>query len=146
MTENEETNDEEAESEEISGVIKAIDDLKGIANFFDNFKDDYVKISRELHKMSKDFQSMAKVKGEKIKLREVLALSMTLLTEVFGAQPHSKVLFLLHGVEEMTRDSLTKASGISPAAIRHALADLNNAKLVEYDVEKETAKLLKRIY
>ncbi|NVM04513.1 MAG: hypothetical protein HWN67_19475 [Candidatus Helarchaeota archaeon] len=140
------TESEETESEEISGVIKAIDDLKNIANFFDEFKDDYVKISRELQKMSKDFQGMAKIKGEKIKLREVLALSMTLLTEVFGAQPHSKILFLLHGVEEMTRDALTKASGISPAAIRHALADLNAAKLVEYDVEKETGKLLKRIY
>ncbi len=140
------TESEETDSEEITGVIKAIDDLKGIANFFDEFKDDYVKISRELSKMSKEFESMAKVKGEKIKLREILALSMTLLTEVFGAQPHSKILFLLHGVEEMSRDSLTKASGISAAAIRHALADLNSAKLVEYDVEKETAKLLKRIY
>jgi len=127
-------------------LVNSFDNVRTDVNDLLNFKDDYVKISRELHKMSKDFQSMAKVKGEKIKLREVLALSMTLLTEVFGAQPHSKVLFLLHGVEEMTRDSLTKASGISPAAIRHALADLNTAKLVEYDVEKETAKLLKRIY
>ena len=82
-----------------------------------------------------------------MEVRKVLALSITLLTEVFGAMPHSKLLYLLHGPKgEMSRETLAKSSGISPAVVRKALADLSAAKLVEYDVESGMVKLLRRIY
>ena len=149
-----------SENNKNSAFFKALDDLKNVSTYFDTFKEEYLKIKEEnvkmkaelehvstqLEKVSKDFEHLSKKKGEKIDMREVLALSMTLLTEVFGAQPHSKILFLLHGVSEMNRDALTKASGISPATVRKALADLNAAKLLDYNVELETVKLLKRIY
>ncbi|NVM54999.1 MAG: hypothetical protein HWN66_14940 [Candidatus Helarchaeota archaeon] len=104
-------------------------------------------VSKELEKVTVDFEHLAKAKDQKIEMREVLALVMTLLVEVFGAQPHSKLLFLLHGQKvEMDRTSLMKASGISGAMVRKALADLDAAKLVDYDVESQSVKLLKRIY
>jgi len=104
-------------------------------------------VNKELEKVSVDFQHLSKAKDQKIEMREVLALCMTLLVEVFGAQPHSKLLYLLHGQKaDMDRETLTKASGISGAMVRKALADLDAAKLVKYDVVTSKVKLLKRIY
>jgi len=104
-------------------------------------------VSNELGKVSKEFEHLSKDKDKKVEMRKILALSITLLTEVFGAMPHSKLLFLLHGGKaEMSRDALTKSSGISPAVVRKALADLSAAGLVEYDVESGQVKLLRRIY
>jgi len=113
----------------------------------ENMKAELETVSQELSKVSKEFEHISKAKDKKVEIRKVLALSITLLTEVFGAMPHSKLLYLLHGPKgEMTRDALAKASGISPAVVRKALADLSAAKLVEYDVESGMVKLLRRIY
>ncbi len=112
-------------------------------------KSDLDKVSQELGKVTGEFEHLMKdQEGQKreIEMTGVLALVMTLLVEVFGAQPHSKLLFLLHGQKsEMNRTALIKASGISGAMVRKALADLDGAKLVKYDVETETVTLLKRI-
>ncbi|MFX1298712.1 MAG: hypothetical protein ACFFD2_28115 [Promethearchaeota archaeon] len=154
-----------------SAFMKILDEAKDIYTFLDGIKDTYPKfvemakeydklreentkmkldlehISKELEKVSKEFQTLSKKDAKKIEMREILALSMTLLTEVFGAQPHSKLLFLLHGEKvEWTRQDLMKASGIAGAAVRKALADLDAAKLVKYDVETSVVELLKRIY
>ncbi len=105
------------------------------------------KVSEELDKVTVEFDVLSKEKSRKVERTEILALLMTLLVEVFGAQPHSKLLFLLHGQkDEMDRTELMKASGIAGAIVRHALADLNTAKLVDYDVVSGRVKLLKRIY
>jgi len=110
-------------------------------------KTELENVSNELGKVSKEFEHLTKEKDKKVEVRKVLALSITLLTEVFGAMPHSKLLYLLHGPKgEMSREALAKASGISPAVVRKALADLSAAKLVEYDVESGMVKLLRRIY
>ncbi len=115
------------------------DNLK-MKNELDNF-------SKELNKLTGELQHLSKEKDKKVETREVLALVMTLLVEVFGAQPHSKLLYLLHGQKaDIDRDSLMKASGIAGAAVRKALADLAAAKLVDYDVTTTKVKLLKRIF
>ncbi|MFX1294112.1 MAG: hypothetical protein ACFFD2_04550 [Promethearchaeota archaeon] len=104
-------------------------------------------VSKELEKVTVEFEHMAKEKDKKIDTSAALALIMTLLVEVFGAQPHSKLLFLLHGQKpEIDRTSLIKASGIGGAIVRKALADLAASKLVEYNVESGMVKLLRRIY
>jgi hypothetical protein len=104
-------------------------------------------VYNELGKVSKDFEHLAKQRDQKVSMQEVLALVMTLLVEVFGAQPHSKLLYLLHGQKtDMDRDTLTKASGIAGAIVRKALADLDAAKLVKYDVTTGRVTLLKRVY
>ncbi|MHA1267150.1 MAG: hypothetical protein ACTSRS_18060 [Candidatus Helarchaeota archaeon] len=104
-------------------------------------------LSKQLESVTKEFTTLSQEKDRQIEMREVVALVMTLLVEVFGAQPHSKLLFLLHGQkEEMDRSALIKASGIGGAIVRKALADLAAAKLVKYDVESGAVSLLKRIY
>ncbi len=135
-------------------LLPKLDDLKKLEiinnelrNANAKMKGDLDHISKELEKVSKDFEHLKKDKDAKIDMREILSLSMTLLTEVFGAQPHSKILFLLHGEKgDWSRNDLVKSSGISAAAIRKALADLDAAKLVRYDVETGSVELLKRIY
>jgi hypothetical protein len=104
-------------------------------------------ISKELEKVTQDFGQLSKEKDKNVERREVLALVMTLLMEVFGAQPHSKLLYLLHGQKaDIDRDSLTKASGIAGAIVRKSLADLAASKLVDYDVVSGRVKLLRRVY
>ena len=154
-----------------STFMKILNEAKDVYTFLDRIKDTYPQfikmskeytkikdenatmkaeldhVSKELENMSDDIKEKIIKEAKKIEMREILTLSMTLLTEVFGAQPHSKLLFLLHGQkEEWSRQDLIKASGISAAAIRKALADLAAAKLVDYDVETSAVKLLKRLY
>ncbi len=137
-----------------STLLPKVDDLKKLEimnkelrNANAKMKADLDLVSTELEKVSKEFDHLKKDRDAKIDMREILALSMTLLTEVFGAQPHSKILFLLHGEKDAwSRDDLVKSSGISAAAIRKALADLAAAKLAKYDVETGMVELLKRLY
>jgi len=106
-------------------------------------------ISDQLKTVSKDFEHLRKEQDKKVEIREILALSMTLLTDVFGAAPHSKLMFILHGFpagKEIDRKTITQSSGLSPASVRIALSDLNAAKLVEFDVETDKVKLLKKIF
>lgn len=104
-------------------------------------------LSKQLESVTNEFQSLSKEKTRRVEMREVIALVMTLLTEVFGAQPHSKLLYLLHGQKgDMDRTALTQATGIGGAIVRKALADLAAAKLVNYNVESGQVSLLKRIY
>ncbi|MFX1295024.1 MAG: hypothetical protein ACFFD2_09265 [Promethearchaeota archaeon] len=138
-------------SKKLNNSTSAYDDLiienKELKEDNKRMKSDLSLVSKELEKVSKDFEHLSKTKDKTIDMREVLALSMTLLVEVFGAQPHSKLLYLLHGQKsDMERSDLAKASGISPAMVRKALADLNAAKLVDYNVETGHVKLIKRIY
>lgn len=144
-TQNKELNTENTKTKSYLGNLETENKELNTENA--KMKGDLEHVSKELEKVSKEFKHLTKAHDRTIDMREVLTLSMTLLTEVFGAQPHSKLLFLLHGKKaEMTRDTLVKSSGISPAMVRKALADLNAAKLVEYDVETSEVKLLRRIY
>ena len=124
--------------------LKAIEDMRRENA---RMKAELENVYKELGKVSKDFEHLAKQRDQKVSMQEVLALVMTLLVEVFGAQPHSKLLYLLHGQKtDMDRDTLTKASGIAGAVVRKALADLDGAKLVKYDVTTGRVQLLKRVY
>jgi chromosome segregation ATPase len=105
-------------------------------------------IREQLEKMSETYRELVSVdEGIEIPVQELLALYLSLLEEVFGAQPHAKALFMLHGQkQEMTRTEIVKAAGHEAAAIRKALGDLSRAGLIEYDIERDTARLVKRIY
>ncbi|MHA1799421.1 MAG: hypothetical protein ACTSVY_13325 [Candidatus Helarchaeota archaeon] len=138
-----ELNQVSKEKEELEEKIKKIEK----ENF--EMKEELEHISEEMKKVTSEFEHLQKEKDKRVEMREILALSMTLLTEVFGAQPHSKIMFLLHGFpagKEIDRKALTKSSGLAPASVRKSLADLAAAKLIEFDVETDKVKLLKKIY
>lgn len=104
-------------------------------------------IKGQLEKMSQTYRELMAQQKETIPVQELLAIYIHLLEDVFAAQPHAKALFLLHGAKtQMTRTEITKTAGHEPTAIRKALGDLSRAGLVDYDVEKETVRLKKRLY
>lgn len=104
-------------------------------------------IRTQLERMSKTYKDLVQEHEASIPVQELLALYIALLEDVFGAQPHAKALFLLHGAKkEMSREAITKTAGHTAVAIRKALGDLSRADLIEYDVESGLARLKKRLY
>jgi DNA repair exonuclease SbcCD ATPase subunit len=106
---------------------------------------EYATLQSDLKRMS----SVAKDLGQKEfnfqQVQAVLSIYMVLLEQVWQSQPHFKVLYLLHGQRsEMSRQDLTKASGISAAMVLRALFELRNANLVYYDENTGMAKLVRR--
>jgi len=110
-------------------------------------KEELGAIQEQLEKMSETYRELVSKQEAQIPVQDLLALYISLVEDVFGAQPHAKVLFLLHGAKTtMTREEITKTAGHEAAVIRKALADLARAKLVDYDLEAGQVKLLKRLY
>ena len=76
-----------------------------------------------------------------------MGIYIALLEKVFAGKPHAKILYLLHGDKaEMTREELTKATGFSPAIVRHSVSELFRADLIKLDEDKGIAQLVNRIY
>lgn len=130
---------------ELKGETSSLDDLRSQNKALQGELD---AIRGQLEKMSETYRELVSVdEGIEIPIQELLAIYLSLLEEVFGAQPHAKALFMLHGQKtEMSRIDIVKAAGHEAAAIRKALGDLARAGLIEYDVERDTARLVKRIY
>ncbi|MFX1474827.1 MAG: hypothetical protein ACFFCO_05010 [Promethearchaeota archaeon] len=130
---------------ELKGETSTIDELRSQNKTLQTELD---AIREQLEKMSETYRELVSVdEGIEIPVQELLALYLSLLEDVFSAQPHAKALFILHGQKaEMSRNEIVKAAGHEAAAIRKALGDLARAGLIEYDVERDTARLVKRIY
>nr|MDO8082716.1 hypothetical protein [Candidatus Freyarchaeota archaeon] len=104
-------------------------------------------IKDQLSKISTMYSDLSKKKDEAIDVRELLTIYVTLLEQVFAGMPHAKVLWLLHGAKSiLTRDELTKTSGFQPAVVLKSIHDLNNSKLVQYDMNTQNVKLLRKLY
>lgn len=108
---------------------------------------DYMNLENELKKISNLYQEMTGKEETTLDVKQLLGIYIALLEKVFAGQPHTKLLFLLHGDKsEMTRDELTKASGVSPAVVLHSLHELHRAELISWDEETNTARLVNRIF
>jgi len=104
-------------------------------------------IQEQLLRISKMYREITKERERVEDVRQLLSIYITLLEEVFAGQPHAKVLYILHGAKSsLKRNELTKTAGFQPAVILKSIHDLANAKLVEYDMEKDEVKLVRRIY
>jgi len=104
-------------------------------------------IQEQLSKISSMYQELSKQKEEAINVRELLTIYVTLLEEVFAGLPHARILWLLHGARNvLTREELTKTSGFQPATVLKSIYDLQSAKLVEYDMDTQNVKLIRKLY
>jgi seryl-tRNA synthetase len=104
-------------------------------------------IKKQLDKLSESFEQISSKKKEAGDVRKMLGILTTLLIDVFGGMAHARLLFIMHGAErEWSREELANASGINIINVRKALADLARADLVEYNVETDQSKLLKRVF
>ncbi|MGQ9721948.1 MAG: hypothetical protein ACUVXA_11570 [Candidatus Jordarchaeum sp.] len=104
-------------------------------------------IQEQMSKISEMYREMSKKKDEAIDVRELLTIYVTLLEQVFAGMPHAKVLWLLHGARSnLSREELTKTSGVQPAVVLKSIHDLQHAKLVQYDMSNQNVKLLRKLY
>ena len=104
------------------------------------------KISEQLEKISQMYKEIAGERERVEDIKELLTIYVTLLETVFAGMPHAKVLWLLHGVPRMRRSEVTKAAGFEPAIILKSIYDLERAKLVEYNRDKDEIHLVRKLY
>lgn len=104
------------------------------------------KISEQLEKISQMYKEVAGERERVEDIKELLTIYVTLLETVFAGMPHAKVLWLLHGVPKMRRSEVTKAAGFEPAIILKSIHDLERAKLVEYNRDKDEIHLVRKLY
>lgn len=104
-------------------------------------------IQEQLSKISSMYSELSQKEDDAIDVRELLTIYVTLLEQVFAGLPHAKVLWFLHGAKnQLKRDELTKTSGFQPAVVLKSIYDLQQAKLVQYDMNTHDVKLLRKLY
>lgn len=105
------------------------------------------QMEREMSELSSVYEDLKDRKDIEINLQEVMKLYVILTEQVLDGSTHIKILTLLHGAKErMTKEELSKASGIQPAATLRAIFDLRNNGLVEYNEEADKVKLVRRLF
>ncbi len=101
----------------------------------------------EAELLRKQFKEISELYQEDMDVKELLAIYITLLEKVFGAKPHAKILYVLHGeTDTISREALNKSLGFEPAVILRAIYELQNAGLVEFDDHQNVISLKKRLY
>ncbi len=105
------------------------------------------KMEAEMAELSSVYEEMKGRQDVRIDLQEVMKLYVILTEQVLDGSSHIKLLTLLHGAKEtMTKNELSKASGIQPAATLRAIFDLRNNGLVTYNENNEETKLVRRLF
>jgi len=107
--------------------------------------EEYTLLQEDLKRMSGVVKEADQKEFNFKEVQAVLSIYTVLLEQVWQSQPHFKVLYLLHGQkEEISRQDLANASGISAAMIMRAIFELRNANLVYYDEDTGMVKLVRR--
>ncbi|MFW9923311.1 MAG: hypothetical protein ACFFDW_08515 [Candidatus Thorarchaeota archaeon] len=130
---------------------KMISDMENkassLASEKNNAADKLRKMEEEMAELSSVYEELKGRKDVEIDLQEVMKLYILLTEQVLDGSAHIKLLTLLHGQkEEMTKQELSKASGILPAATLRAIFDLRNNGLVIYNEQSETVKLVRKLF
>ncbi len=107
------------------------------------YKTQLESVEKQLSGLREIYEEMAAERAQELDVQELLEIYTILFEKVFAANPHTKILLLLQGVDkdEWTRDELVKTTGFSPAAIIKALHDLRNNGIIETDDSATIAKL-----
>ncbi|GAB4316127.1 MAG: hypothetical protein Kow0069_18220 [Promethearchaeota archaeon] len=143
---------ERAELEREKAQIKADRDKK--AEELGELSQQQRKLLKEYEALKVDLERLSKIADEKQerqvsfeRIRATLRIYVTLLDRIYGGRPHFRILYLLHGqTSEMTREQIKSATGIAGAVVMRALHELREAKLVHYDEDRGTAKLVQRFF
>lgn len=102
---------------------------------------------QEAELLRKQFEEMSELYQEGMDAKELLTIYITLLEKVFGAKPHAKILYALHGESDtISREALNKSLGFEPAVVLRAIHELQAAELVEFNEHQNLVTLKKRLY
>jgi predicted RNase H-like nuclease (RuvC/YqgF family) len=103
-------------------------------------------LAEELQRIGNLYKEMTGKQANQNELKDILSIYITLMEEVFSGRAHFKVISILHGEKDTwSRGEIVKSSGFAEIKLRSVLGDLVRAKMIVYDEEKDTIKLLKRI-
>lgn len=107
------------------------------------YKKKLESVEEQMSGLREIYEEMAQERSKDIEIQDLLAIYTVLFEKVFAANPHTKILLLLQGVDKevWTRDELVKTTGFAPAAILKALHDLRNNGIVELDESATEVKL-----
>lgn len=109
--------------------------------------EEYATLKADLQKLTKIADEKDKDKTSFEKIKTTLRIYVTLLDKIYAAMPHFRILYLLHGQkEEIHRDTIKDATGISGAMVMRSLHELRKAHLVDYDDETGKARLIERFF
>ena len=112
----------------------------------EKLKTELTSISEQMKKISKMYQEVSKEKEEVTNIKDLLAIYVTLLEDVFYGRPHARILWILNKTKsEMKRSELNNTLGFQAAVIKKAIFDLKNAGLVDYNEDQDIVKLKKKI-
>lgn len=109
--------------------------------------DEYKKVKVELEKFMTAAEEAEHAEFNFERVRALLSIYSVLVSEIWQGQPHYRILKILHGEkEEMTRDQIKNTTGIGGAFVLHSVQELAKVGLVEYDMDTNTVKLIKRLF
>ncbi|MFW9822928.1 MAG: hypothetical protein ACFFE4_08345 [Candidatus Thorarchaeota archaeon] len=109
--------------------------------------EEYQKVKVELSKFMKAAEEAEETEYNFERVRALLSIYTVLVSEIWGGQPHYRILLTLHGdKEEMTRDEIKTTTGIGGAFVLHSIQELAKAGLLEYDIDTGVAKLKERLF
>ena len=109
--------------------------------------EEYVQIKKDLAEFQKIANEASEAEFNFKEIQNLLKIYSILITEIWGGQPHYKVLNILHGDKElMTKNDIKGATGISGAMVLRTIHELRAAKLVIFDEDEGTVKLVNRMF
>ncbi|MHA1954378.1 MAG: hypothetical protein ACW96U_10590, partial [Candidatus Heimdallarchaeaceae archaeon] len=111
-----------------------------------SYKSQLESVEEQMKGLREMYEEMTQERSKDLEIQELLAIYTVLFEKVFAANPHTKILLLLWGVEKevWTRDELVKTTNFTPAAIIKALHDLRNNDIVELDESAQEVKLIQK--
>ncbi|TXT61660.1 MAG: hypothetical protein BAJALOKI1v1_1120008 [Promethearchaeota archaeon] len=108
---------------------------------------EYESLKEELKKLSKIVADKEEEEFNIDRIKALLSIYNVLLRDIWQGQPHFRILMLLHGdKEQMTREEIKMTTGISGAMVLHALHELENIDLLEYNEDNNIVQLKKRLF
>ena len=109
--------------------------------------DEYQKVKVELEKFMTAAEEAENAEFNFERVRALLSIYSVLVSEIWQGQPHYRILKILHGEKEsMSREEIKNTTGIGGAFVLHSVQELAKVGLVEYDMDTNTIKLIKRLF
>jgi DNA repair exonuclease SbcCD ATPase subunit len=139
------------DNQDLKAKVKELEEkskeVEKLANEAADYKNQLESVEEQMKGLREMYEEMTQERAKDLEIQELLAIYTVLFEKVFAANPHTKILLLLQGVDKeiWTRDELVKTTNFTPAAIIKALHDLRNNDIVELDESATEVKLIQKM-
>jgi chromosome segregation ATPase len=138
------------ENSELKAKVKELEakstEVEKLTKEAAEYKRQLESVEDQMKGLREMYEEMTQERAKDLEIQELLAIYTVLFEKVFAANPHTKILLLLQGVDKevWTRDEIVKTTNFTPAAIIKALHDLRNNDIVELDESAQEVKLIQK--